>query len=470
MSAFYIDPRLVRMAKRLSVDARMVWMYLINHEDIHRVPGLLQRSLAGFAVEAGMDQEMARRGVAELGAAGLVSYDNDSELFRIKAMPGMASGRAANNVRGWYRNWKTMPDSPLKYEHVETLRASIGKSKLVVEAWGEGFGSDDVVSQHDSVHKHVQMEIQVVIAPSERGPSGVLTGSGPRVSGTGTVSGSGSSLGSPLPSGSDSGPPELPDARSQEQVPVPVPVQKAPRQVYEPYTDSWYEAADDLSAELSAEAPREREPGEDDEDEWRAAFGATEPPEPALEPLDEQEVEAAVEALPGPFSMPAEKPRGVERPAPSDVAGLNAKTTPASSTAEAVQAELLPKSPMVEIPEKRPWAGAVKGASDFRRVQDEFQRRFLEATGKTPDWADGQAKTLKTRVDRHGAADVLERIANAFDDPPRWFEGPPTVRSFCSHFDAFALPARAGPAKRRSGMSGADLEHVADEMERKGVT
>jgi hypothetical protein len=213
------------------------------------------------------------------------------------------------------------------------------------------------------------------------------------------------------------------------------------RAVYEPYTDSWFEAAEDIASELGS---REREPGEDDEDEWRAEMGATEPPEPALEPLDDREVQEVVAALP------------------------EAPVKP-----EAVQVELLPSTPaaVVEIPEKRPWAGAVKNVADFRKVQDDFQRRFVEATGVKPDWLDGAAKTLKTRVDRHGSDEVLRRIANAFEAPPKWFEGVPTVRSFCSHFDSFAMAdARAGPARRRGGMSGGDLDQLADEMERKGVT
>jgi len=130
----------------------------------------------------------------------------------------------------------------------------------------------------------------------------------------------------------------------------------------------------------------------------------------------------------------------------------------------------------LEVPRKRMSTKSEPlDASDYRRVTDYWQLRFLEYTGKKPDWEDGKMhKLLRPLVKRHGADEVISRMRNLFDAPPKFLaEDVPTIDTLSHFFEKFALPndgCRPPRGIRPNGaMTIAEMDAFTAEARRRGV-
>ena len=99
--------------------------------------GLFQLPLGILVHDTGLSETHARQGLAELEAAGLVSYDEAGEVVldrvalkvnpirngTVRDGPRKGEVKADNRIPGALRMFEQVPDSPLKVEFVKLARA-----------------------------------------------------------------------------------------------------------------------------------------------------------------------------------------------------------------------------------------------------------------------------------------------------------------------------------------------------------
>lgn len=81
--------------------------------------------------------------VAELTRRGLIQVDRC--LVRIMKAPWYKVPQNPKTVVGWYRRWRALPESPLKYEHLMTMRLALVEYRVnerTLAAWDEEFGPE----------------------------------------------------------------------------------------------------------------------------------------------------------------------------------------------------------------------------------------------------------------------------------------------------------------------------------------
>jgi hypothetical protein len=144
----FIDPRMWDDEKFVALDddAQLLWVYLITGpEATASVPGLIVIGIAGLA-------EARRRSTHDIAAAldrlrisGMVQLDPTSRLIRVPKAPFYRAPGNANVVRGWYRRWTSLPDSPLKYDHLESFQGALEQAEVADstrQAFDATFGRD----------------------------------------------------------------------------------------------------------------------------------------------------------------------------------------------------------------------------------------------------------------------------------------------------------------------------------------
>lgn len=146
MSKSYIDPRFWDDVSGYAPEAQMMWSVLLTHQYGQLVPGLLRLGLAALVEERGLPIKTILDGIEILKQAALVIHDDRDKvrLFRMPRAPLYYSPPGPTNLHGIWRHWQTMPESPLKYAHVESIRQTCkldGGASPVAQVWAATFGT-----------------------------------------------------------------------------------------------------------------------------------------------------------------------------------------------------------------------------------------------------------------------------------------------------------------------------------------
>jgi hypothetical protein len=102
------------------------------------LPGLLKVSYAGLADDLDQPEDVAaiRAAMDNLIDLELIQYDHEFRLLRVPKAPLYNAPGNHNVLRGWYRKWCTLPESPLRLEHVVSMAESM--ARLIDSAALEG--------------------------------------------------------------------------------------------------------------------------------------------------------------------------------------------------------------------------------------------------------------------------------------------------------------------------------------------
>ena len=123
----------------LSTEAKLLWCYLLTGNN-DGVPGLLRGGLGAYADVMRWDGDAAAGALDELLRAAFIEFDLESQLLRVPGAPSYSPCTNANVLKGWFRRWKDVPESPLKYRHIESIRKALAHRDWFTDAWEATFG------------------------------------------------------------------------------------------------------------------------------------------------------------------------------------------------------------------------------------------------------------------------------------------------------------------------------------------
>jgi len=126
----------------LSVEGKLVFLFILTGAQSQQVPGLLWCGPAALAEGLRMAPDAVERAMQELTKTGLIEVDAVRRVIRAKRAPKYNPPGNGNVVRAWFRAWKILPESPLKYKHVSSLQEVVeNRSKHHTDAWEETFAT-----------------------------------------------------------------------------------------------------------------------------------------------------------------------------------------------------------------------------------------------------------------------------------------------------------------------------------------
>lgn len=137
-----LDPRLWDDEDfvKLSPKLKIVWIYLLAGPEATRgCPGLLHMGVGALAEGLRQSAQDTHAQLEELQRLGWVSVDHTKRLICVPKAPHYRPAGNANVIKGWWRQWRDLPESPLKYEHVSALAE--GLTDKTAKTWEATFGT-----------------------------------------------------------------------------------------------------------------------------------------------------------------------------------------------------------------------------------------------------------------------------------------------------------------------------------------
>lgn len=139
-----VDPRVWDDDKfiELSDDAQLLWLLVLTGPQTTIVPGLMTGGLGTLSEVLRKGSERVSKAFEELLEKGLIEHDPKRRVLRVPNAPRYNEPANPNVLRGWFRAWRSAPESPLKYAHIGSLEAAIDQSSPhMARAWEETFGT-----------------------------------------------------------------------------------------------------------------------------------------------------------------------------------------------------------------------------------------------------------------------------------------------------------------------------------------
>ena len=124
---------------------KLLWLYLLTGRCRSRLPGLIATEVYIVARRLREPLDEVESELTKLIDQGMVEIDEPLQLLRVKNAPRYAGTCPNPNIlRSWYRIWKELPKSALKFEHLESLHTHcVSQAHEVVRAeWGRTFQVD----------------------------------------------------------------------------------------------------------------------------------------------------------------------------------------------------------------------------------------------------------------------------------------------------------------------------------------
>lgn len=141
MSKSFIDPRFLDDVRNMPAEAQITWVHLVTNRNSQLVPGLLPIGPQSISEGRGLSLQVIERALKVLIKNNLIERDEHAPLICIPRAPMYYSKPGPNGIKGWHRHWITLPESALKYSHVESLRRAAHLSaKPNQDAWEATFG------------------------------------------------------------------------------------------------------------------------------------------------------------------------------------------------------------------------------------------------------------------------------------------------------------------------------------------
>jgi hypothetical protein len=97
----------------------------------------------------------------ELVRTSFIEYDMEAQLLRVPGAPHYRPCTNANILKGWFRMWKDVTESPLKYSQIESIRDALNHRSWFKEGWNDTFGQVKAPS-----HSR-QVPLFLIAAPDE---------------------------------------------------------------------------------------------------------------------------------------------------------------------------------------------------------------------------------------------------------------------------------------------------------------
>ena len=159
--------------------ARLIAAFLLTASEAVLIPGLVNLGVAGLAEAVRVPLDVALHALNELRGCGFCQTDPRARLIRIPNAPRYAA-RGMNRplLFAWFKRWSAMPASPLKAEHVASIRAAlepVSSAPWFDATWRETFGTvpvtvnPTVASQcpHSDPHRDVTVGVGVGVSVCE---------------------------------------------------------------------------------------------------------------------------------------------------------------------------------------------------------------------------------------------------------------------------------------------------------------
>lgn len=137
-----IVPRFWDAFRGKAAEVKVLGVFLVTGRHNAGLPGCCVLGWAAIAEEI----EVTPERLAELWAqlpADFAQYDRASRVLRVPNVPRYGHRPNHQVIRSWWRRWKSLPESPLKYAHVASLQESLPREPkdAVVQVWESTFGT-----------------------------------------------------------------------------------------------------------------------------------------------------------------------------------------------------------------------------------------------------------------------------------------------------------------------------------------
>lgn len=126
----------------LSDDARWVWLVLLTGPQTTPIPGLQIADALVIASTLRRPVEVVQRALEEIAGLGMCELDPRLRLIRLPRGVIRNLPDNPNQMRAWWKAWQALPQSPLKYRHLESIAVAGEKCGPWFEAvWSSTFGT-----------------------------------------------------------------------------------------------------------------------------------------------------------------------------------------------------------------------------------------------------------------------------------------------------------------------------------------
>jgi len=134
--------------RRLTREQQVVWWYLLEGPEAQSsLPGLMLLTVETIAGALRMGTNDAYAALGALCEPGFIEIDPEYRLIRVCNAPHHRPPGNTNVVKGWYRRWKDLPKSHLRYRHLKVLGEAVcAISDKFRKAWEETFGKEEIPS------------------------------------------------------------------------------------------------------------------------------------------------------------------------------------------------------------------------------------------------------------------------------------------------------------------------------------
>lgn len=105
-------------------NARDMFLYLLTTPAATQIPGLLAIGEAAMADDLDWPVEGVRAALAELVASGMVQHDRTARLIWLPNAMKHNAPRSPDNVKGWAKHWRMLPDCALRAEAGAAMMAA----------------------------------------------------------------------------------------------------------------------------------------------------------------------------------------------------------------------------------------------------------------------------------------------------------------------------------------------------------
>ncbi len=142
-----IDPRLWDDEKIAGLDpvVKLLWLYLLTGCHTTSLPGLWRLGPAEIAEGMRLPVAVIEAGLATLIAIGRVQRDVACRLIRVARAPRYNPAENDRVIQSWWRQWSSLPDCALRYEHIASLADGVHSPKVQQE-WNATFGTVDLAA------------------------------------------------------------------------------------------------------------------------------------------------------------------------------------------------------------------------------------------------------------------------------------------------------------------------------------
>lgn len=152
---------------------RSIWFLLLTGPQVLPIPGLQLGGPASMAEALRRGFETVSKPFQNLIDTGRIYYDPDHRIIRLPNAPKRNLPDNPNQILGWFDTWRSLPESPLKYDHIESLKQAIScveteRPEAFWGAWENSFGtvskpfpnSFGTVSKHRVGSRELELELE----------------------------------------------------------------------------------------------------------------------------------------------------------------------------------------------------------------------------------------------------------------------------------------------------------------------